>query len=417
MDKHGTTTRLFPWQVICSVSLLLFSSGAISKDETVSLNLDKIGLVDLVKIVYGDAMQNGYVLDSELIKHPQQYTLDLKYLTNQDLKALADKLLNEQGFQVDNEKKFFRIKKAGQGTDQPFYYRPKHRSVNYLTEILQGVFKGKFTYQAAPVKMSGEMPSPDQEHSKTSATGLQQQHQDAFIFLGSPQEVDQLQTMLKQIDTPSPEVMVKAYLYEVATTEKEGSGFNAAINILQGKFGINIQGANLANSINVTLPNIQAAFSALDSDSRFKLISAPSLRVKDGTQAVFSVGAEVPVLGAVTTPQSGQAVQSVEYRSSGTILDIKPTIREEGIELVVNQQLSGFVQTTTGVNNSPTLTKRELKSTVTAKDGDLILMGGLDETRSSQTASGLSWLPALFHTLTGESNKTDVLLVLHVQKL
>jgi len=48
----------------------------------------------------------------------------------------------------------------------------------------------------------------------------------------------------------------------------------------------------------------------------------------------FSDGQDVPVLGALSFPQgAGQAVQSAEYRSSGVIFDIRPTVRDVIIEL------------------------------------------------------------------------------------
>ncbi|WP_312588148.1 type II secretion system protein GspD [Comamonas terrigena] len=122
---------------------------------------------------------------------------------------------------------------------------------------------------------------------------------------------------------------------------------------------------------------LDAVYSMLEADSRFKMILSPSLRIQSGARGVFSVGQDVPVLGALSFPQgAGQGVQSVEYRSSGVIFDIKPTVRNAVIELALSQQLSDFIKTTTGVNNSPTLTKRELKTIVGLQDGDVIVLGG-----------------------------------------
>src|ERR1035437_1745200 len=88
-----------------------------------------------------------------------------------------------------------------------------------------------------------------------------------------------------------------------------------------------------------------------------------SMRVKSGASARFSVGNETPVLGAVSYQQNGSSVQSVEYRPSGVILDLKPFVRSVGIDLTGFQQLSNFAVTDTGVNSSPPLSKRELSTT------------------------------------------------------
>lgn len=124
------------------------------------------------------------------------------------------------------------------------------------------------------------------------------------------------------------------------------------------------------------------------------------------------------MLGALSFPQgAGQAVQSVEYRSSGVIFDIQPTVRGEIIDLNINQQLSDFIKTTTGVNNSPTLTKRELKTTVGMQDGDVIVLGGLSENKDTQSRDGPTFLPKFLHSRGHRQSSSEILLVLQVEKI
>jgi type II secretory pathway component GspD/PulD (secretin) len=142
------------------------------------------------------------------------------------------------------------------------------------------------------------------------------------------------------------------------------------------------------------------------------------MRVKHGTQGSFSVGDDVPVLGAITYPSAGAPpVQSVEYKSSGVIFGITPSIHADSVDLVIDQQLSNFAPTTTGVNQSPTLTKRALKTQVSVQDGDLIVLGGLTQDKKNTTRDGLQFLPAWLHTTGEQTTTTEVLLVLQVQRL
>jgi type II secretory pathway component GspD/PulD (secretin) len=119
----------------------------------------------------------------------------------------------------------------------------------------------------------------------------------------------------------------------------------------------------------------------------------------------------------VSYPSNGQAVQSVEYRSSGVIFNVQPTVREGVIDLGIDQQLSNFITTTTGVNNSPTLTKRALKTMVGMQDGDVIVLGGLTETKESGSRDGLSFIPKFLHTTGKENSRSEILLVLQVQRI
>jgi type II secretory pathway component GspD/PulD (secretin) len=110
-------------------------------------------------------------------------------------------------------------------------------------------------------------------------------------------------------------------------------------------------------------------------------------------------------------------VQSVEYRSSGVIFDLSPVVRDSVVDLTVGQQLSNFVTTQTGVNNSPTLTKREVRTSLSVADGDIVIIGGLAENRESSGRIGFSFLPEWMRSDTGQTSKSEILLVLQVSRL
>jgi general secretion pathway protein D len=239
-----------------------------------------------------------------------------------------------------------------------------------------------------------------------------------LIFSGTDKEIDKLKKLLPQVDFQLGEVVVRGVVYEVNTSNKDGSAFGLLANLLNGNLQAGVGATNLIGSFlrfkNTTL---DVVYSMLSQDNRFKVMSSPSLRIKSGAQGTFSVGQDVPVLGAVTYSGNGQPVQSVEYRSSGVIFNIFPTVRESVIDLSVDQQLSNFAQTTTGVNTSPTLTKRALKTSIGVQDGDLIVLGGLTENKESDTRDGLSFLPKFLHTSGKENSKTEILLVLQVNRI
>ena len=123
-----------------------------------------------------------------------------------------------------------------------------------------------------------------------------------------------------------------------------------------------------------------------------------------------------PVLGQVSYVD-GRPVQSIDYRSSGVIFNVQPQIRAATIDLNIHQQLSNFAKTETGVNNSPTLIKREVNTDVSLKDGDIILLGGLAENKDSNADTGLSFLPSWFGTTATEKAKTDIIIVLQARKI
>jgi general secretion pathway protein D len=204
-----------------------------------------------------------------------------------------------------------------------------------------------------------------------------EQNADVLIFSGEEKEVKILKNLLTQIYTKQGEVIVKGVLYEVTSSDREGSALTMALNLLGGKFAISMTGAKSLDSfVKFKNNSLDLIYSALSTDSRFKVVSTPSLRVRSGAMGSFTVGQDVPVLGAVNYQNNATPVQSVEYKSSGVIFNVSPTVHENNIDLNVTQQMSNFVTTETGVNNSPTFIKREVKTALSMADGDVVVLGG-----------------------------------------
>ncbi|ESM04159.1 SMP-30/gluconolactonase/LRE family protein [Klebsiella pneumoniae] len=121
-------------------------------------------------------------------------------------------------------------------------------------------------------------------------------------------------------------------------------------------------------------------------------------------------GARVDSEGNVYVAISGQGRVMV---FSGVLFNVTPSIKSRTMDLKIQQQLSNFVTTETGVNNSPTLIKRDVTTEVSLADGDIILLGGLAEQKDSKASSGWSF----FGSRTSESNKTDIMVMLQVRKV
>lgn len=387
-----------------------------------SFDLKGANVSEVLQLLYGEVMSTPYVLDPEVLGDTRQVSFRYKHGQG-DLQTFVWGFLESLGYTVERKGgvDFVRKRKAEEAPPPEtrlHLYRPQYRDVAYLARVLAPLFKGAFSVNRS-IRASGQS-MPEGNVPSGSAAALIDQDADVLLFSGTQPEIEKLQELLPQIDVATGEVLVRGVVYEVSRTDKSGSAFGLLANLLGGKFNLGIGSAagNLGNFIQLKNTALDAVYSMLETDSRFKVISSPLLRIQSGAHGVFSVGQDVPVLGALSFPQgAGQAVQSVEYRSSGVIFDIRPTVRDAVIEMAISQQLSDFVKTTTGVNNSPTLTKRELKTTVGLQDGDLIVLGGLAEDKSSISRDGLSFLPNFLHTRGHETSGAEVLLVLQAQRI
>ncbi|MFC1047208.1 type II secretion system protein GspD [Pasteurella multocida] len=369
------------------ISSFLFSLHTFASPVNVDFKLDSVSLPKSISIIYDEVLQRPYMIDPLIVddkrlvsfaitKDHDFYDFIKRYFSNLNIKIHTKNGVDYiQSYQPKE-------------TKQSFVYNPIHRDVVYLSEFL---------------KSDGEV----------FASG------DKLVFYGTQREISRVKSVLKSLDTVAKEVVVTGYVFEVQSQEKEGSGINLLAKLLSSKLGINIGvKQNFENFITINTGNLDAMIELFRTDSRFHVVSSPTLRVKSGSRGNFSVGSDVPILGNVTYDRDGRPVQSIEYRSSGVIFEITPSIRNGSIDLKIQQQLSNFVKTETGVNNSPTLIKRDIVTDVTVKSGDIIVLGGLAENKLTEGETGFSFLPK--GLLTGKSKnaeKTDIVILLQVKEI
>jgi general secretion pathway protein D len=419
--KGHSTTKIKAIGLFLACIFTCTSGMAQNPAKPVKFDFKAVNVAHVIQLIYGEVLTSPYVIDPELLADARlvsfRYTSDkgdVKIFVRSFLQSLGYLVQTKDGIdfiakRLPDEKPDTVIEKEG------FVYRPKYRDVSYLARLLSPIFQGAFSVNRAVIgnPLQQDKPVPD-----GSATAQIDQNADVLIFSGSDKEIDRLRKLLPQVDFQLGEVVVRGVVYEVNTSGKDGTAFGLLTNLIGGKLQTGIGNTNpIGSFLRFKNTTLDAVYGMLSQDNRFKVMSSPSLRIKSGAQGTFSVGQDVPVLGSVTYPANGQPVQSVEYRSSGVIFNIFPTVRESVIDIAVDQQLSNFAQTTTGVNTSPTLTKRALKTSIGMQDGDLIVLGGLTENKESDTRDGISFLPKFLHTTGKENSKSEILLVLQVQRL
>lgn len=372
--------------------LLLFSQTCLA----IGFTVDSLPVSRVATLFYSQVLEKPFVLSPELSSDNRPITLalpDSSHLRKDFIIALS-----KMGVSVSTQNGidylFLMTEQQKQIPKTVFTYIPRYRTVAYLADSLS-------TFNTT----SGVSPS----FSKTG---------DTLVISCASADVSQLKKVLQLIDDRAEQVTVTAYVFEVQTSEHNGSGLTLAAKLLSQKFTVGFgQSSGQDNFLKISTPDISFLYELFKTDSRFTVVSSPKLRVRSGSTANFSVGQEVPVLGSVTT-NGNNTSQSVEYRSSGVIFDVTPAVHQQQIDLKLSQQLSNFAKTDTGVNNSPTLTKRSITTDISLNDGDIILIGGLAESRNSDAHAGLNFLPdGWFTSKSKEKTKSDIVMILQVKKI
>lgn len=371
--------------IFLMICIIFMTSPAQTNGPRVNIDLGNMTIAQLLKVVYDDTLGNDYVLEPEVMEDQRRISVRVfDFRRKENLLTL----LNSLGYQLETRGGVDYISSVKKTDDFDFYvYRPKYKTVSDLKSALSGLLSGTF---------SGD--------------------NNRLIFKGSGVEIAKLKKLLGQFDKRQREIVIRGKIYEVTTKKTDASSLSIIADIFKNAGLALSNGAKLVNYLSFTDKHINAYWSALSSDDRFKLISEPSLRVRSNTTATLTVGNDVPTLGSITY-QDGQPVQSVTYRSSGIIFEITPEILDNVINLSVRQEMSNFSETTSGVNNSPTLVKREIRTNITANNAELIILGGLVENKDTKSAAGLSFLPGWLGAKSDSQDKTEIILSLHVEIL
>ena len=93
-----------------------------------------------------------------------------------------------------------------------------------------------------------------------------------------------------------------------------------------------------------------------------------------------------------------------------------PEIRQDTIELTLQQELSNFVVTKTGVNGSPTLIKRSVNTKLGLSPGEVVVLAGLQDDQADESTNRLPFLGWLLGQ-ERQQKQSEILLFIEVVRI
>lgn len=162
--------------------------------------------------------------------------------------------------------------------------------------------------------------------------------------------------------------------------------------------------------------NLIAQLKLFASDSKTNILSNPILVTSDNKAATISITDEIPIEQEAQVPSGGGSVvtSTVEFRSVGIKLDITPKINADNyITLKISQEISNRGA---DVGNQPSFNTRLVNTEVVLKDNQVLVMGGLMQTTTTDTVSGipilkdLPYIGKLFGSESTSLNKTELMI-------
>ncbi|NOU01983.1 MAG: type IV pilus secretin PilQ [Gallionella sp.] len=287
----------------------------------------------------------------------------------------------------------------------------------------------------------------DQRMLSKRGSAVVDQRTNTVFVQDTPSHLEDVRKLIKQIDVPVRQVMIEARVVEA--TDKFGKnlgvrlGYNSLDSFkvngtnLSGNIGANkvatgagpLGGTTMpANTPYVNLPTAGAAgafsmllfnsslskllsveLSALETDSKGKVISSPRVVTSDNTEAVIETGTQIPYQQA-----SSSGATTVAFKSATLNLTVKPQITPDDnviMDIKVNKDSVGTIYA--GV---PSIDTNKVSTQVLIENGGTVVIGGVYsqvETNGENKVPLLGDLPVLgnlFKSSAKLDNKSELLI-------
>src|SRR5258706_6216237 len=263
----------------------------------------------------------------------------------------------------------------------------------------------------------------------------------SLIVYGTAQEFLNIKNILKELDAIPRQVLLEVLVAEVTLSDNQSLGVDYQIlgrnaaTIFGQKFGsagaIRTLGdafpssSGFGNGVSGVFggKDIKAIVNALQGDSRFKVLSSPSILATDNKPARIQVGTEEPIAtGTISQAVGGVANStSIQYRNTGRIVTIIPQVNSQGL---VNLQILAEVSqlrkdlVTVGQDQFPAFDSRQAETTAVVQDGDTLAIGGIITDSKNRTRTGVPYLmdiPAIgrfFGTTSDQIDRTELIMLI-----
>ncbi|QOT72042.1 MULTISPECIES: type II secretion system secretin GspD [Sphingobium] len=160
-----------------------------------------------------------------------------------------------------------------------------------------------------------------------------------------------------------------------------------------------------------------AIINAVKSDTDSNILSTPSVMTLDNQKASILVGQQVPVTtGEALSQNFDNQFRTVQRQDVGIKLEVKPQINTGGaIKLFLKQEVSSVAGPVSNNNSDLIINKREIETTVTVDDGEILALGGLlddNERKTIERIPLLSDIPGigeLFKSRSKSRTKTNLM--------
>lgn len=351
----------------------------------ISIVADKVPIADVILEV-ADKLKLNYFVYSEM---KETTSLNVQHYS---FTQLVEHLFNTTDYTLRKEGNIYMLgQRKEEGIRDTRLLSLQHRSVDLILDYVPADLKNLIEIKEFPELNS-------------------------LVISGSIPNMDELEKFVKDIDKPVPVVMIEVMIVDYQDTEGLSIGVDAGIGTeptqTQGKVFPGWDYTMGANSVNNLIrsfdgfgslnlgkvtPNFYLNISALEENGIIDVRSTPKLAAMNGHEASLRIGTtEFYVVETSNTigtqnPQI-QRVRNFQSVQADLNITIKPMVAaDKSVTLDIKVSQSDFTGRISP-DAPPGQVTREFSSLIRVDDGEMILLGGLEEAAKNDTGSGVPFL-------------------------
>lgn len=253
-------------------------------------------------------------------------------------------------------------------------------------------------------------------------------------FSTPPKYLKEIKASIQSIDVPQNQVQFKITILETSINELKDRGINVSAiaqtaqtknseeNIQNYNYFLNLITMPYSTSNNV-LSNSKFGFYAvlkyLNQNGYTEIKNSPVITARNQTEVSFSSVKNIPYKAGTSSYASSSTTSttSYAYKDVGLKVSIKPII----VDNSVNFDLTLVIEDLLDQTDTPTTSKKELKSTYALQRGEMLVLSGINKETLSDSSYGVPVLQNIF--LLGEffkyksTSKTNSVLTMTIEVL
>jgi len=244
----------------------------------------------------------------------------------------------------------------------------------------------------------------------------------ALVVSDIPGTVQRLSGLIRSLDTKSKQVMIEAWIVEIALSNEQDLGVNWNANtvgvnpsVVAASFpaAVGAVGTLTVGSLQSSY-NLSATLSALEAKGVLNTLSNPRIATMDNQSATLSASQNIPLTNSVIS--NGVVRTGVEYLELPITLTVTPHISQNNQVLLSPATLT--VTTVSGTGTPPETSTRSASTQMTVADGETVAIGGMirdsERTRESKVPllGDIPLLGALFKSTSTIKDKVELVVFL-----